>query len=1151
MFKILMNLQNILKKKSKSVSNRVTIVIFITTLILINFITHLPWLNPWLILTHGDWQYSATEVLNTLRINYFSMWLSDKSLGRVLLDVGQAPTYSLYGFFSKYFGLGFEFGSRLVHFWPILIVTPIGSFLLLQRLTKNLFASLVGTIILLFNTYFLMLQTGHLTLAGAYTWLPIFLYFFDKKLTEPRIRYTSISAVLLAIITSYEPRLAYIVFIIIGIYSLFIFFKSSTKVLIFRQLALFFFQYILLNLYWIIGLITSNTSSNNTLFNRTLWGSAFFSLTQSLTIYHSFWTGGKLDIFGVNYPPFYHWIIPIVFFICLIYGFNKSIYIKIFGIVGLIGIILTKQEDIPFRDLYKWLFENFPGFKAFREASKFYVLTVFGYSVTISVGISLMLSKSATIKLQSTKFLSRLIANLSFQLGRVKKPFAYISGLLLIFIMLLNNIPLINGSIGTTFIPRTMPDEYKLLNQFIKEQPDYFRTLWYPHDSRWFDYSYNHPLVVASDIVNYQLKQLYESNNFYNDRDLESQYDIIFNTNFSKSNLDIMSVKYIVVPSIDTDNDDNGYIHQTRRDDYATEQFDYNEFKETFVNKLRKASYLNEIKFGSEKISIFENKNYNPYFSLVDEVSTINNTNIVPKNNFINETLQKPFNYQVNKDKKIGESIELLFEDSLFDQQNLKPLEKIKTDGKTLYIKNKHQLVINKSEESLEVFAHPMINDFVNVKDLKKVPDTYIFKTKLEPGYTYEIKINDRVTELKDPKQIILSIEQELTKIELILTKDGVQKVDEQILQLSTLNEQNVIDSSRFDNSLEYINPISSSNLIENGSFEAGTWEEKVGNCNYYDDNPILSQRIVNNNMSRNQTVLELSARRHTACTTKKISIQETQDYLLNLDYNVVNGEDAGINIGFDDPNKININKRLKKDTKWNQNKYLFEAPLDAKNAFITLYGFAADSDGIDTGVVMYDNVTMKQVPKYSDFAYLVNKKPENEINGKVIIEVKANTQTEKNIKIKNIKNPTHLIMSERYNSNWKLNINNKMFLDEDLHFELNELMNGWYIDPNKLCKPKICERNPDGTFNINLIINFEPQKWMNIGLVISGITLNIILLILAYLSLPKRFQKLPFVKLRSDKSNLKEVIGSNQTPTTITESFDQMLANNKAKAMM
>jgi len=56
----------------------------------------------------------------------------------------------------------------------------------------------------------------------------------------------------------------------------------------------------------------------------------------------------------------YFWLIPIFAFAGLWVG-RKNKDVVFFGVMALIGILLSKQVDDPFPGLYPWLFKNVPG----------------------------------------------------------------------------------------------------------------------------------------------------------------------------------------------------------------------------------------------------------------------------------------------------------------------------------------------------------------------------------------------------------------------------------------------------------------------------------------------------------------------------------------------------------------------------------------------------------------------------------------------------------------------------------------------------------------------------------------------------------------------------------------------------------------------
>ena len=95
--------------------------------------------------------------------------------------------------------------------------------------------------------------------------------------------------------------------------------------------------------------------------------------------------------------------------------------------------------------------------------------------------------------------------------------------------------------------------------------------------------------------------------------------------------------------------------------------------------------------------------------------------------------------------------------------------------------------------------------------------------------------------------------------------------------------------------------------------------------------------------------------------------------------------------------------------------------------------------------------------------------------------------------------------MSESYHDKWQAQFNNEKingffkswvpFVEPDTipnehHFELNGFLNGWYIDTKEYCKNKnLCTQNPDGSYDMELVLEFFPQRWFYLGLLISAIT--------------------------------------------------------------
>jgi len=110
--------------------------------------------------------------------------------------------------------------------------------------------------------------------------------------------------------------------------------------------------------------------------------------------------------------------------------------------------------------------------------------------------------------------------------------------------------------------------------------------------------------------------------------------------------------------------------------------------------------------------------------------------------------------------------------------------------------------------------------------------------------------------------------------------------------------------------------------------------------------------------------------------------------------------------------------------------------------------------------------------------------------------------------------------MSESYHDKWQAQLNNNKvngffkswvpFVKPDIiadeqHFKYMTFLNGWYIDSAKLCQSNDggikngCTKNDDGSYDIEMVIEFTPQRWFYLGLLISGTTFISLISYLVY----------------------------------------------------
>jgi hypothetical protein len=314
-------------------------------------------------------------------------------------------------------------------------------------------------------------------------------------------------------------------------------------------------------------------------------------------------------------------------------------------------------------------------------------------------------------------------------------------------------------------------------------------------------------------------------------------------------------------------------------------------------------------------------------------------------------------------------------------------------------------------------------------------------------------------------------------------------------------------------------------NLIANGSLENGLWKKKVSDCNHYDNNPILGMEEAEV-ASDGKKSLELQATRHIACTGPGvIPVKGGADYLLEFDYQSDNGSRVGYNLGFNDEEKTNINEKInieKGDRDWHTFSKKITVPAGASSVNLTVYSYAKDKK---TNIITrYDNFKLIELPDLNNRYYLVSK-PTVELAKPNSVEFDLINPTKKLVHIKGATKPFYLTMSESYHDKWQAQLNNSKVngffkswvpfvkpdtIPDEQHFKYMTFLNGWYIDPVELCQVKSeksesqklkggCTKNDDESYDIEMVIEFTPQRYFYLGLLISGTTFLSLIGYLAY----------------------------------------------------
>lgn len=575
-------------------------------LIFIAVISHWRWLFLPSYFSWGDVRYPA-QMAGSWKSMFIlpSMWTSYfNGFGNIDLLLTAYPTFNLLFSGLATIGIDPRLIEKIVHLLPIVFITPLSSFILIRHFTKNNLGAFVGSIVYNFNVYTLTTRSGDLMMSSSYAIAPLAMFVFVKSLELRKMKYSLLSGLIFMICASYDFRIFYIFAFLIFFYFLFhILFVSKLKLKELKTDTLFasipFIVLALLSAFWIIPLISTGSLTNNYLFNRDLFGNGYLYLNQSLAFFFPWWTAGHGYALGVVQPiPIYFWSIPIIALLGFILNF-KNKYVYFFVFVSLLGILLTKQSDHPFPHLYSWLYKYFPGFNAYREASKFYLVLSIGYAHLIAY------------------FASWLDKN--FKKNYVLTPIKYAGIASICFIFLYNSFPLVNGNIRGLFSGKTLPPEYLKLESYLAADKSFSRTLWVPASSIWGYFDNNHPIVNLYQSYFEIWEKVFKSGPNYNSLPNNSssiskvshQQLNFFGQEYSENILNQLSIGYIVVPSQDIANDDDVFNNYELRD------------RNYVLNFLNQINYLQKVDIGTDKISVYKNQGSRPLFYLTEDSPSI------------------------------------------------------------------------------------------------------------------------------------------------------------------------------------------------------------------------------------------------------------------------------------------------------------------------------------------------------------------------------------------------------------------------------------------------------------------------------------------------------------------------------------------------
>lgn len=553
--------------------------IYVALLVGLAYISHRVWFIPNAVVFFNDWRYAPNLTARQLFVTS-GAWFPTPDLGLPNIQMNFLPFRALWTMVVNLGGSS-DLAMRLVVMIPLAIIGFLAPYFLFKKLTGSPHIGLVIAVFYGSVPNFILRQTNHLFIALVYALAPFVLLLFITALEKNTFRYWLGFSVLFTTTLVYEARISLLLLVILAFYFLVNHLREIGKY--WKNLLLGGAAGIGLNAFWLLPVILGGEMSDvAAVANRGLFGNWLFDLPHAMSLVDSAWTGRSLGAEFVNHPVlWYLWIIPVLAWLALIVSRREDRkQIILFALIALTGVFLTKQAAAPIGQAYGWLYLNLPGFNLFRESSKFYLFTTIGYAGLLAY---------------------MLVGLKNWKSGTLSRAAASLAGGLIVVISLVNLTPLVTGDLQTLFIERREPMAYRVLENYINRQPDFFRVLWAPRSSWWGTTSIEHPLAgLASMNQTVWRKRIgsYKADAFGYPANVLSSLLLPD----ADRMLDEASVKYVIIPAA-TDGPDINVFEP------------YGGKRELYVKTLDRLPFLKRLDIGTTGVAVYENRGYLPHIS--------------------------------------------------------------------------------------------------------------------------------------------------------------------------------------------------------------------------------------------------------------------------------------------------------------------------------------------------------------------------------------------------------------------------------------------------------------------------------------------------------------------------------------------------------
>lgn len=540
----------------------------------------------------GDWPYLYPSMLKDYS-GFVQLWSAQVGRGFGGVNVNQ----SLYSYLhttilvANTFNIPWQLVYKIFWYGLFLFLSFFSSLLLLKRLVGKsipLLGLCVGAFFYTTNTYILMVVAGgQMGIALAYAVLPLVINRFfsslealsklQKKIDYRVIMWESIAFGLsYSLLAFFDIRIAYVTAVVLGLLTIYYYFVISRFSLryLFIVGIVSLVVFISLHIYWIFPLLfyAGNAIPQEIRSAKSFSFFSFADFSHAFSLIHPNWPENIFGKTSFLRPEFL--LLPLVGFSGLLFiqrdkkkKFFYSVFL-FFCLIVLLATFFAKGTKDPFSFVNMMVFERVPGMSIFRDSTKFYFFTALSFTFLIPASISM-----------AYDYISK----------RKKLPNNSLRVIYLIFfiVWLMLLWPFVSGNVSGTFERKNIPEQYAYLDTLINDNPEFFRTLWVPEQSRFRVQSELHPLLIASA--------------FFQTTDKKKILARLVNADKELSDI---GIRYVIVPY-----DPTGEVFVKDRK--------YSEsLRKEYMRGLDEISWLKKIY--DNKLTIYENTSYKEHAYIKD-----------------------------------------------------------------------------------------------------------------------------------------------------------------------------------------------------------------------------------------------------------------------------------------------------------------------------------------------------------------------------------------------------------------------------------------------------------------------------------------------------------------------------------------------------